>query len=330
MTGRSESVLSSTPRQHANHPTRTIVIAFAIVYLFWGATFLAIRFGVQTIPPLMMQGSRHLLAGTILFIIARWRGAEAPALRHWIGAAIVGGLMLLGGNGILAYSERVLPSSVAALIVGSVSLWIAIIEWLRPGGMRPTTRVAIGLVFGFLGVALLVSPRNPFGHAVSEPVRILPALALVLGSLFWATGSILSRHVSLPRSALLSASMYALCGGALLWIIGLTIGEGARLNLHAITMRSWLSVGYLAIFGSFLGLSAYAFLLHNVPPSRVATYAYVNPIVAVTIGWAVAGEHITTQMLVAAAVIIFSVILVISAPRTPIAADVGQEPAISE
>lgn len=330
MSSKSESVISVAPRAHAHHSTRTIVVAFATVYFFWGCTFLAIRYGVQTIPPLIMQGSRHLIAGVALYAIARFRGAKAPQPRHWLGATLVGGLMLLGGNGILAYSERVLPSSVAALIVGSVSLWMAIIEWLRPGGMRPTTRVTVGLVFGFLGVALLVSPSNPFGHAGAEPVRIIPALALVLGSLFWAVGSILSRHVSLPKSALLSAAMYALCGGTLLWIVGIGIGEGAALDIHAITTRSWLSIAYLAIFGSFLGLSAYAFLLHNVPPSRVATYAYVNPIVAVIIGWAFAGETITLQMTIAAIVIIISVILVISAPRAAVAEDIAREPSISE
>lgn len=330
MSSKPESVISVAPRAHAHHSTRTIVVAFATVYFFWGCTFLAIRYGVQTIPPLIMQGSRHLIAGVALYAIARFRGADAPQPRHWLGATLVGGLMLLGGNGILAYSERVLPSSVAALIVGSVSLWMAIIEWLRPGGMRPTARVTVGLVFGFLGVALLVSPSNPFGRAGAEPVRIIPALALVLGSLFWAVGSILSRHVSLPKSALLSAAMYALCGGTLLWIVGIGIGEGAALDIHAITTRSWLSIGYLAIFGSFLGLSAYAFLLHNVPPSRVATYAYVNPIVAVIIGWAFAGETITLQMTIAAIVIIISVILVISAPRAAVAEDIAREPSISE
>jgi drug/metabolite transporter (DMT)-like permease len=243
---------------------------------------------------------------------------------------MVGGLLLLGGNGILAYCERVLPSGVAALLVATVSLWMAIIEWLRPGGIRPTVRVAAGLALGFLGVALLVSPRNPFGHAAGDVIRIGPAIALIFGSMLWASGSMLSRHVSLPRSALLAAAMYALTGGTLLWIVGLGLGEGSALDIHTITLRSWLSILYLAIFGSFLGLSAYAFLLHNVAPSRVATYAYVNPIVAVFLGWAVAGEQITVKMMVAAAVIIMSVVLVITAPRAPVAREVGSQPAMSE
>ncbi len=330
MSGPTESVLSSAPRAEVHHPTRTIVLAFATVYFFWGATFLAIRYGVESIPPLLMQGTRHLVAGTALYAIARARGAEAPTKRHWLGAAMVGGLLLLGGNGILAFAERVLPSGVSALLVATVSLWIAIIEWLRPGGVRPTLRVAAGLALGFFGVALLVSPRTLFGHASGDSIRIAPALALIVGSMLWASGSMLSRHVSLPRSALLAAAMYALTGGTLLWIVGLGLGEGAALDIHAITLRSWLSILYLAVFGSFLGLSAYAFLLHNVAPSRVATYAYVNPIVAVFLGWAVAGERITTQILVAAAVIIVSVVLVITAPRAPVATDVGSQPAISE
>ncbi len=325
-----ESVISAAPRAEVHHPARTIILAFSTVYFFWGATFLAIRYGVESIPPLLMQGTRHLVAGTALYTIARLRGAEAPTKRHWLGAAMVGGLLLLGGNGILAYAERVLPSGVAALLVATVSLWIAIIEWLRPGGIRPTVRVAAGLALGFFGVALLVNPGSLFGHAAGSAIRLGPALALMCGAMLWASGSMLSRHVSLPRSALLAAAMYALTGGTLLWIVGLGLGEGSSLDIHAITLRSWLSILYLAIFGSFLGLSAYAFLLRNVAPSRVATYAYVNPIVAVFLGWAVAGERITAQILIAAAVIIVSVVLVITAPRAPVAADVGSQPSMSE
>jgi drug/metabolite transporter (DMT)-like permease len=320
------SALEAASSRAATHSPRKVTIAFAAVYLFWGSTFLAIRYGVQTIPPLLMTGTRHLIAGVVLYAIARLRGAPKPQPKHWLAAASVGALLLLCGNGALSWSEQVLPSSVAALLVATVSLWMIIVEWLRPGGHRPTLRIATGLAFGFLGVVILVSPRTPFFQPSQQAVNPVAAVTLVLGSLMWAIGSILSRHLELPSSPLLATAMIALTGGTLLWMVGLIGGEGADLHLHRVTLRSALALAYLAVFGSIIGLTAYTYILHNAPPSRVSTYAFVNPVVAVFLGWAVAGERITPRMLAAAAVIIASVILVITAPHNAAPEELGAQP----
>lgn len=301
-----------------------LLVAFLAVYVFWGSTYLAIRYGVETIPPLLMSGTRHFIAGVFLYILARFRGGKKPTLRQWRSAAFVGALLLLCSNGTLAITERILPSSIAALLVATVSLWMVIIEWLRPGGVRPTGRIAACLAFGFLGVVFLVSPRVPFLHSSQEHVNTGAALALIVASLVWAIGSVSSRHVDLPGSALLSAAMYALTGGAMLWFAGLLSHEGSQLHLLEVSARSWFAMAYLAIFGSIVGLTAYAYLLKHAPPARVATYAYVNPLVAVFLGWAVAGEPVTARMLIAGAVIIFSVMLVITAPHSPESEDLAQ------
>ena len=304
--------------------TRKLLLAFAAVYIFWGSTYLAIRYGVETIPPLLMSGTRHFFAGVFLYTLARFRGGKKPTLRQWRSAAFVGALLLLCSNGTLAITERILPSSIAALLVATVSLWMVILEWVRPGGVRPTARIAACLAFGFLGVVFLVSPRVPFLQASQDHVNPWAALALIAASLVWAIGSVSSRHVDLPRSALLSAAMYALTGGAMLWIVGFLTREGSQVHLGEISLRSWLAMAYLAIFGSIIGLTAYAYLLKHASPSRVATYAYVNPLVAVFLGWAVAGEPVTARMLIAGAVIIFSVMLVITAPHSPESEDLAQ------
>ncbi|HXN64837.1 MAG TPA: EamA family transporter [Candidatus Acidoferrales bacterium] len=298
-----------------SHTSRKLAIAFGAVYLFWGSTFLAIRYGVQTIPPLLMTGTRHLIAGPVLYAVARLRGAPKPQPKHWLSATCVGALLLLCGNGAVSATERVLPSGVAALLVATVSLWMIIVEWLRPGGHAPTFHVACCLALGFFGVVILVSPRMPFMHAGQATVNPVAAVTLVIGSLMWASGSILSRHIELPRSPLLGTAMFALTGGTLLWVVGLATGEGSDLDLHRITTRSYLAVAYLAVFGSIIGLSAYTYMLKNASASRVSTYAFVNPVIAVLLGWLVAGEKITSRMLVAAAIILVSVVLVIIAPH---------------
>jgi len=195
-----------------------------------------------------MTGTRHLIAGVVLYAIARLRGAPKPQPKHWLAAASVGALLLLSAMARFPGAKQVLPSSVAALLVATVSLWMIIVEWLRPGGHRPTLRIATGLAFGFLGVVILVSPRTPFFSTESAAVNPVAAVTLVLGSLMWAIGSILSRHLELPSSPLLATAMIALTGGTLLWMVGLIGGEGADLHLHRVTLRSALALAYLSGF----------------------------------------------------------------------------------
>ena len=300
-------------------PSRAkLVTAFAAVYILWGSTFLAIRYAVATLPPFLMAGTRHLLAGAVLYPLARLRSGERPTRANWSAAALLGTLLLFGGNGGVSWAEQYVPSGVAALLVATVSLWMVLLEWLRPGGARPTWRVITGLALGFAGLALLVGPvelsGGPAGRGRVDPVG---AMVLLLASLSWATGSILSRRLQLPRHPLLGTAMQSLAGGALLILVGLLSGQGMALHLSAVSLRSALALGYLVVFGSLLGFSAYTWLLRAAPPARVATYAYVNPVVAMLLGWALAGERLTLRTLVAAAVIVVAVVLVISARQQP-------------
>jgi drug/metabolite transporter (DMT)-like permease len=296
---------------------------FAAVYILWGSTYLAIRFAIATLPPLLMAGARHLIAGLILYPLARMQTKEQPTRANWFAVALMGALLLLGGNGGVSWSEQIVPSGVAALLVASVSLWMVIIEWLRPGGTRPTRRIIIGLVLGFLGLIFLVGPSKLGGGRVNP----IGATVLLLASLSWAIGSVSARHLKLPRSPLLVTGMQSLFGGALLILASTLFGRGASVRLATVSARSLLALSYLVVFGSLLGLSAYNWLLHHASPARVATYAYVNPIVAMLLGWAFAGEAITPRTLLAAAVIIAGVVLVISASqKTPTPMTESREP----
>jgi drug/metabolite transporter (DMT)-like permease len=284
-----------------------VLLAFAAVYLIWGSTYLAIRFAIETLPPFLMAGSRFLAAGTVLYAWARWRGAAAPSRRHWRSAAIVGGLLLLGGNGAVVWSEQRVASGLAALLVCTVPLWMVVLPGFRPGGTRPPATVLGGVALGLAGVALLVGPGRLAG---AEGVDPLGALALIAGSFLWSMGSLYARRAPLPAAPLLGTAMEMLCGGALLLVAGLLTGEVARLDPAAVSPRSALALLYLTVFGSLVAFSAYVFLLRATTPARVSTYAFVNPVVAVVLGWAFAGEPVTSRTLLAAAVIVSGVMLI--------------------
>jgi drug/metabolite transporter (DMT)-like permease len=319
---------ASLHSEHQSVPsTAKLVTAFAAVYVLWGSTFLAIRFAVATLPPFLMAGTRHLVAGAVLYPLARVRSGEQPTRANWSAAALVGALLLLGGNGGVCWAEQIVPSGVAALLVASVSLWMVILDWLRPGGVRPAGRVIIGLILGFGGVAFLAGPSKLAGSGRVDPFG---ATVLVLASLSWATGSVFSRRLALPRTPLLGTAMQSLAGGALLILVGLLTGQGAELHWASVSLRSVLALGYLIVFGSLLGFSAYTWLLAHAPPTRVATYAYINPVVAMFLGWALAGERLTLRTVVAAAVIVAAVVLVITARLRAAAPSASPEPALRE
>jgi drug/metabolite transporter (DMT)-like permease len=289
-----------------------------MVYMFWGSTFLAVRYAVETTPPLLLVALRQILAGLVLYPLARMHSKERTTPRQWLDGAIVGVLLIAGGNASISWAEaRQTPSNVAAVLVATVPLWMAILDWLRPKGPRPTVRIAIGLLIGLAGVGLLVSPRDPLLHTAGSAVNPICALVLFGGSLAWAAGSVFSRHLDMPKSPLLAAAIITLTGGGVLCVISLALGEGSQFHLQSVSLRSWLSLGYLVVFGSIIGYSAYSHLLAAEPPARVATYAYVNPIIAVILGWAIAGEKLSARMAVAAAVILAAVVMVITAPHPP-------------
>jgi len=295
-------------------PTRgRVALAFAAVYVLWGSTYLAIRFGVETIPPFLMAGTRHLVAGLLLYIWMRSRGTPRPSATHWRSAAIIGGLMLLGGNGLVTWAEQRVPSGLAALIVASVPIWMAVLEGLEKRA-RPGGAVIAGLLLGLAGIALLVAPGRFAGNGHVDP---LGALALLTAALCWSIGSLYSRRVPLPASTFTATAMEMIAGGTWLWVAGLLFGEGSRLHLSAISMRSAVSLGYLILFGSLIGFTAYVWLLKATTAARVSTYAYVNPIVAVVLGALFASEVITARVAIAALVIVGSVALIITSRSKP-------------
>jgi len=288
------------------HPSRAELVAgFAAIYVLWGSTYLGIRFAVASIPPFLMAGTRHLVAGAILYVFARRRGAPRPTLRNWKAAAGIGALLLLGGNGLVSWAEKRVASGPAALIVASVPLWMVLLSAAQER-RRPSVAVLAGLALALSGIALLVLP-NGGGRAV----ELLPAGALLVAALSWSLGSLWSRKAPLPKPTLLETAMEALAGGTALWIAGLAGGEGAGLHLSAITARSALALAYLVVAGSILGFSAYVWLLSVSTPDRVSTYAFVNPIVAVALGVLLAHERLTLRIALASAVIVGAVALIL-------------------
>jgi drug/metabolite transporter (DMT)-like permease len=303
--------MSSHP---APSPSRlALATAFAIVYVIWGSTYLAILFAIDTLPPFLMASARFFVAGALLYVWSRtFGGAAAPDRTHWRSTAVVGVLLLLGGNGLVVWSEQRIPSGMAALLVGTVPCFMVLIDWLRPGGVQPGGRVVAGLALGLLGLVWLVGPDSVMGGGRAD---LLGAAALVLASFSWAIGSIYSRHVPMPASPFLGTAMQMLAASVALFALSAGLGEPWRFDAGAVSWRSLLGFVYLVVFGSIVAFSAYIWLLRVSTPARVSTYAYVNPVVAVLLGAAFAGEALTTRMLVAAAVIVSGVALITLAPR---------------
>jgi len=292
----------------SHRPSRGRVLgAFAIVYLIWGSTYLAIRYAIASLPPLLMAAARFLVAGVALYAWVRLRGRAArPTRAEWRWAGLAGVLMLAGGNGAVVWAEQRAPSGIVALIVATVALWVVVIEWVRPGGRRPGALVAGGVVLGLVGIGVLVGP----GRLGTGGVDPLAAGVLVLAALSWAGGSLLARSPRMPKPTLLGAAMQMVAGGTALLVAGIVSGELARLDLRGVTGVSLAALAYLVVFGSLIGYSTFVWLVSNVAPARAATYAYVNPVVAVILGWAIAGERIDARVLVASAIIVAAVALV--------------------
>jgi drug/metabolite transporter (DMT)-like permease len=294
-------------------PPPKLALAFAIVYVVWGSTYLAILFAIDTLPPFLMASVRFAVAGGLLYVWMRLvRHAARPTRAQWRATGVIGVLLLLGGNGLVVWAETRVPSGVTALLVGIVPCWMVLIDWLRPGGERPGRQVVVGLALGLAGLFWLVGPDELLGGGRTD---LVGAAAVLLASLSWAAGSIYSRHASVPASPFLSTAMQMLAGAVALALLGLALGEPWRFEPAAFSARSIAALGYLIVFGSIVAFSAYVWLLQVSTPARVSTYAYVNPVVAVVLGWLLANEALTLRMLVAAGVIVSGVALITLAPR---------------
>ncbi len=300
-----------------------LIAAFAALYIFCGSTYLAIKYAIQTLPPFLMAGARFAAAGSLLYLWARFSNDyEKPKAVHWRTSFIVGTLLLLGGNGGVVLAQHYISSSMAALLVATEPLWIVILSWLWLKSGRPNWKVALGLLIGFAGVWLLISGRGSTGDATSGDVgQWIGILAVLAGALCWAAGSIYGLRSPAPKSSIMTAGMQMLTGSVSLLIVGFLRGEWSAFDPSAVSSNSVFALFYLMIFGSLIGFTAYSWLLKNAQPSMVATYAYVNPVIAVLLGWSIAGESLTGQMLIGAFIVVVSVALITAHKKVKAAED---------
>lgn len=298
-----------------------LLTAFAAVYLIWGSTYLAIRFAVETLPPLLMAGVRFTLAGAVILLWARLvQGRKPPTSTDWRTGLVSGALLLLGGNGAVVWSEQRVPSGIAALLVAVVPLWMVLLDWMRRGGTRPGAAVFVGLTLGLVGLGVLVGPDALAGNGGG--VSLSGAGVLMAGSFSWAVGSLYTKRAPRPSTANNGSGTQMFAGGLCLILAATVGGELSQLDLAHASSRSLLGFLYLIVFGSLIGFTAYVYLLSHTTAAKAATYAYVNPVVAVLLGWAFADEPVTGRTLAAAAVILAGVAIItlardekVSAPR---------------
>lgn len=292
-----------------------IWVALIATYITWGSTYLAMRVAVETIPPFLMVATRFLAAGSILYVWQRLAGEPPPIRRQWRSALIVGFFLLVTGNGVVAWAEQRVVSGVAALIVGAVPMWMVLIDAVISGKRRPGKQAFFGVILGFVGITLLIGPVNLFGF--KQKLDPVGTGALLLAGISWAVGSLYSREAELPSSPLMGTGMEMLVGGLGSLLLGTLSGEWSQLHLPAINTPSLLGVGYLIVFGSLVGFSAFTWLLRNAPTPLVSTYAYVNPLIAIFLGNLLASEPLTPRILLSAMIIVSAVVLINSARVAP-------------
>jgi len=292
--------------------TAHLVLAWAAVYLIWGSTYLGIRLAIDSIPPFLMAGSRHLLAGLLLYSWSRVRqGTPRPALHDWIPAGGLGVLMLVTANGATTWAEQLVPSGLTALIVCTSAMWLVLLNWLWRGAERPSGRMMAGLAAGFGGVALLVAPGRIAGGEHVDPIG---ALVLTGAALSWSAGSIYALKLGRPEHPTRFVAMQMIVAGLVLVTAALLTGESGEFTWAGLSVTSAVAYLYLTLFGSLISYSAYFWLLRHTTPARLATISYVNPLVAVLLGWALAGEEFTVRTGLAAAVILLAVGLITTPP----------------
>lgn len=285
-----------------------IWLALLALYVVWGSTYLGIKVAIETIPPFFHAAIRFLISGMILVVWQRSAGHPLPTRKQWISAAIIGTLLLLGGNGLVSWAEQFIPSGIAALIIGSMPMFLVLAEAVRPNGVKPTWRAIVGLLIGFVGIFILVGPTEISGSTAK--LNPFGLLALLGACITWASGSVYSKTADLTKSSLMNTGAQMLMGSVSLLIVSLLTGELHGWDITAVSARSLYGLTYLILIGSLVGFASYGWLLQNAPISLVATYAYVNPIVAVFLGNWIGNEPLEPRIWIAAAIIIGSVIFI--------------------
>jgi drug/metabolite transporter (DMT)-like permease len=289
------------------HNLKTL-LAFGAIYIIWGSTYLAIRYAVETIPPLMMIGIRSLVAGSILYLISRSRSKEKIKRENIVPLLTLGAMFFLIGHGLLAWAQQYVPSGMAAVLVAAEPLWIIGIEWFILKDTRVKLRGIAGLFLGFGGIVYLIASTTT---GTTSNNNFLASALIVAGTVSWGGGAVYARVAKVPKSPMLSSGMELIFGGALVLIASFIVGEPSQFHLSQVSLKSFLGLIYLIIFGSVIAFGAYIWLLGNTSATRISTHTYVNPIIAVFLGWLIANEQITTALLAATAVIIVSVYLVL-------------------
>ena len=311
---------TTAARSHA--PRALVLAAFAAIYLIWGSTYLAIKYAVETVPPFFMTGARFLIAGSVLYawsiLRARRGGPDAEprqpvqiSRRRWRDAFIVGALLIVGGTALVGWAELSVPSGVTSLILATTPLWMVAMESAVEAKQIPPPRVIAGILVGIAGLAVLVGPSLFAGDG---EFNLLGVASLAFAALTWSAGAMFSRRAAVPASPVRATAMQMVAGALLSVVVGFAIGEHHQLSLDAISPASIIAVGYLVVAGALVGFTAYLWLMRVSTPSRVATHAYVNPVVAVLLGWAILAEVVTARTGVAMGIIVLGVVLIVSAP----------------
>ena len=295
-----------------------ILLAFSVIYFVWGSTFLAIRVGVQEVPPFLLAALRFLIAGIVLYAWMRLKGTPSPTLRQWAGASLMGALIFLTDYGCLFWAEQRVPSGIAAVVLATIPVFITLLEILFLRTQRLTVRLAAALVIGIAGVAVLMNHSFSLGE---RPLDRGGALALLIAAFTWSVATILSRKIALPTSKPMSAAAQMFSGGIQLLILAAATGELSSFQARAVSWNAWFSLAYLIVAGSIAGFTAYIWLLHYESPTKVGTYAYVNPVVAVAVGYLLGGEVIGMRTLFGTLLVLVSVITINLMPKQVIKED---------
>jgi drug/metabolite transporter (DMT)-like permease len=289
-----------------------VLLAFAIIYFVWGSTFLAIRVGVREVPPFLLAGMRFLIAGFILFAWMLGKRTAVPNIREWVSISILAVLFFVGDYGLVFWAERRVPSGITAVMMATIPVFMALSEILFLKTQRLTARLGIALLVGILGVLVLISRSISFGDS---PIDTLGALALIVAAISWAVGSALTRKLTLPSSKALSSGAQMLTGGVLLAMVSAALGEFQGFHVQTVSLKAWLALAYLIVAGSIIAFTAYVWLIHHESPTKVGTYAYVNPVVAVLLGYFLGGEELSLRTIIGTMLVLVSVVVITTAPK---------------